>query len=258
MKILFVGDVVGQGACEALKGFLPGFKRGAGIDITIINGENSADGNGISPLSAKLLFQAGADLITTGNHCYKRADMDNAFNDNPVLLRPANYGEHPPGKGIAIIDKGSYSVAVINLVGTTFMPVPIADNPFKCADEILCGLDTRNIIVDFHAEATAEKKALGYYLAERVSAVVGTHTHVQTADEQILAGHTAYITDVGMTGVDDSVIGVDKTAIIERFCTCYPKKHQTARGKFTINAVVIEIDQKTGKSTSINRINQEI
>jgi hypothetical protein len=260
IKILFVGDVVGQQACEILCSFLPNFKHELeiGRGLVIVNGENSADGNGITPGSAKLLFKAGADVITTGNHCFKRQEMDSAYRENPFVLRPGNYGcsDSAPGKGVCIIDRGSFSLAVINLAGTQYM-IP-ADNPFKTADELLAGVQTKNIIVDFHAEATAEKKALGYYLAGKASAVIGTHTHVQTADEQLINRHTAYITDVGMTGVSDSVLGVKKDIIIERFTCYYPKKHELAAGKCKINAALIEIDEKTGKALSIKRINKEI
>ncbi|MCL2698059.1 MAG: TIGR00282 family metallophosphoesterase [Oscillospiraceae bacterium] len=258
MKILFIGDVVGQYACEKLYAFLPSFKHELeiGKGLVIVNGENSADGNGITPHSAKLLFKAGADVITTGNHCFKRHDMDSTYRENPFILRPANYGGDAPGKGICIIDRGSFSAAVINLAGTNFM-IP-ADNPYKCADELLLSIGIKNIIVDFHAEATAEKKAMGYYLSGRVSAVLGTHTHVQTADEQIIDKHTAYITDVGMTGVHDSVLGIDKSVIIERFLCYYPKKHALATGKHSINAVLLEIDEKTGKALTISRVNKEI
>jgi hypothetical protein len=237
---------------------LPNFKHELeiGKGAVIINGENSADGNGITPLSAKLLFEAGADIITTGNHCFKRAEMDSEFRENPFILRPANYGdsESAPGKGVCLIDRGSFSVAVINLAGTQYM-IP-ADNAFKCADELLKSIETKNIIVDFHAEATAEKKAMSYYLAGKVSAVIGTHTHVQTADEQLINAHTAYITDVGMTGAADSVLGVDKDVIIERFTSYYPKKHVLAAAPHSINAVLLEIDEKTGKAQSITRINK--
>ena len=254
MKILFIGDIVGQAACETLKAFLPGFRREIETDIIIINGENSADGNGITPYSANLLFEAGADVITTGNHCFKRQIMDEMYRVNPFVLRPANFGTDAVGKGACIIDKGGFSVAVINLIGTTYMAP--ADNPFKCADEILSEIKTQNIIVDFHAEATAEKKAMGFYLARKVSAVIGTHTHVQTADERIIAGSAAYITDAGMTGAHDSVLGVEKDIIIEKFVNYYPKKHFFAGGRHSINAVLLEIDVKSGKALSISRINR--
>jgi len=256
MKILFIGDVVGQAACETLKAFLPAFRREQGADIVIINGENSADGNGITPHSAELLFEAGADALTTGNHSFKRQVMDDMYERNPFVLRPANFGADAPGNGFCIIDKGSYTVAVINLIGVTFMSP--ADNPFKCVEELLPKLSARNIIVDFHAEATSEKKAMGYFLADKVSAVIGTHTHVQTADEQLISEGTAYITDVGMTGALDSVLGIEKDVIIERFCNYYPKKHVNAAGEYSINAVLIEIDEKSGKALSITRINKKM
>jgi hypothetical protein len=261
MKILLIGDVVGQDACEALCSFLPNLKHelGIGIGAVIINGENSADGNGITPLSANLLFEAGADVITTGNHCFKRPEAESMFRENPFVLRPANFGNDAPGKGVCIIDRGSFSIAVINLIGVSFMSP--ADNPFKCVDELLSGINTKNIIVDFHAEATAEKKAMGYHLAGRAGAVIGTHTHVQTADEQIIDKHTAYITDAGMTGAFDSVIGVEKENIIERFMCYYPMKYTVtprAKSRYIINAVLVEFDEKTGKAQSISRINRDI
>jgi len=257
MKVLFIGDVTGQSASEALCSFLPGYKRELGIDkgAVVINGENSADGNGITPHSAGLLFKAGADVITTGNHCYKRQVMDDMYRENPFVLRPANFGSSPPGKGVCIIDRGSFSIAVINIIGTTFMAP--ADNPFKCIDEVLKTIQTKNIIVDFHAEATAEKRAMGLYLAGRVSAVIGTHTHVQTADEQLI-DTTAYITDAGMTGVQTAVLGINKDVIIERFMDYYPQKHVFASGKHSLNAAVIDIDEKTGKAQDIKRINIDL
>jgi hypothetical protein len=259
MKVLFIGDVTGQSACEALGVFLPGFKRELGLErgAVIVNGENSADGNGITPHSANLLFKAGADVITTGNHCFKRQVMDDMYRENPFVLRPANFGEPEasPGRGVCVIDRGSFTIAVVNLIGTTFMTP--ADNPFRCADEILPSINTKNIIIDFHAEATAEKKAMGHYLANRVSAVIGTHTHVQTADEQLI-GQTAYITDVGMTGAGDSILGMEKDAIIERFLSYYPVKHVFSTGAYSINAVLLEIDERSGKAASITRINKRI
>lgn len=250
MKILFIGDVVGQAACEYLRDNLPQLKHRHNIDMTVINGENSADGNGITPYSAGLLD--GAEVITTGNHCFRRRDMNSLYDESDRIIRPANYGENVCGRGYCVADFGKYSVAVINLVGTTYMQ-PV-DNPFACADELLKKINTKNIIVDFHAEATAEKKAMGYYLSGRVSAVLGTHTHVQTADNQIIDGHTGYITDVGMTGVHDSVLGIDKNVIIERFTTYYPQKHIYAEGRNEINGVVLDIDTASGKCGSIERI----
>lgn len=253
MKILFIGDVVGQNSCKELVAQLPALKNSYGIDITIANGENSADGNGITPYSAGLLLNGGVDALTTGNHCFRRGDMNTTYDESEVIIRPANYGEEVPGKGWCLLDYGSWQLAIVNLIGTAFMQ-PV-ENPFHYADRILAEIPTKNIIVDFHAEATSEKKAMGFYLAGKVSAVLGTHTHVQTADERILNGHTGYITDVGMTGVQDSVLGIDKNVILARLLTYYPQRHTYPEGKTEINAVVLDIDKKTGACRSIERIN---
>lgn len=250
MNILFVGDVVGQKSAEFLIAALPQIKRENSIDLTIVNGENSADGNGITPYSAGILLD-GADVITTGNHCFRRREMNELYETSSVIVRPANLGE-TVGRGYTILDMGKTRVAVINLIGMAFMES--CDNPFHCADRLLAEIDTPNIIVDFHAEATSEKKAMGFYLAGRVTAVIGTHTHVQTADEQIIGGHTGYITDVGYTGARDSVLGVDKDAIIARLTTYYPQKHTYPEGDIMINAAVISTDGKSGKCTGIKRI----
>lgn len=252
MKILFIGDVVGQTSGDYLSSMLPKIKRDYAIDLTIVNGENSADGNGITPFSAKLLLNGGADVITTGNHCFRRREMNDMYEESSVIIRPANLGE-TYGNGYCIIDMGNTRVAVINLMGMAYMDS--CDNPFHCIDKILKEIDTPNIIVDFHAEATSEKKAMGYYLEGRVSAVLGTHTHVQTNDEEILGNHTGYITDVGMTGVKRSVLGVDKDVIISRLTTYYPQKHTYPEGEVMINGVVLEIDKKNGKCLSIEKIN---
>ncbi len=254
MNILFVGDIVGQNACRDFGEILPSLKRQHNIDVVIVNGENSADGNGITPFSAGLLFDCGVDVITTGNHSFRRPEMDDLYESSSVIIRPANYGDGCPGKGYCVLDFGAFSLAVVNLIGTAFMQ-PV-ENPFFYADKILNELNTPNILVDFHAETTSEKKAMGYYLAGRVSAVVGTHTHVQTADECILEEHTGYITDVGMTGVQESILGIDKEVIISRFTTYYPKRHVYAKGITTVNAVTIVIDNKTGICRSIKRICQ--
>ncbi|MBQ9383234.1 MAG: TIGR00282 family metallophosphoesterase [Ruminiclostridium sp.] len=251
MNILFVGDVVGQRAAAYLIKQLPKLKRDYSIEMTIVNGENSADGNGITPTSADILLTA-ADIITTGNHCFRRKEMNERYELSSDIIRPANFGD-TVGKGYTVYDMGKTSVAVINLIGMAYMES--CDNPFHCADELLKTLDTPNIIVDFHAEATSEKKAMGYYLAGRVSAVIGTHTHVQTADEQILDGHTGYITDVGFTGVRESVLGIDKDVIIKRMTTYYPQRHTYPEGGIMINAVALGIDERCGKCTSIERIN---
>lgn len=251
MRILFIGDVIGKHGCQALQRELHGIKHGCGADIVIVNGENSAEGNGITPRSAEMLFEAGADVITTGNHCFRQKGIEEELERTDRIIRPANYGEEVFGRGVCELDCGSCSVAVINLLGTAFMQ-PL-ENPFKYADRLLEKISSRIIIVDFHAEATSEKRAMGYYLGGRVSAVLGTHTHVTTADEQIING-TGYITDVGMTGPRESILGVDKDIIIERFLTYYPKRHVFAGGDIEINGVCLDIDEKSGKCNSIERI----
>jgi len=255
LNILFIGDIQGQKSIEKLGRVLPEIKNAEKADIVIINGENSADGNGITPFSANMLFDIGADVITTGNHAFKRKEIYQMFCRRSELIRPANYGENCPGKGIRIIDFGYCSVAVINIIGSVYMSA--CDNPFKCVDALLPSVKTRCVLVDFHAEATAEKKAMGFYLSGRVSAVLGTHTHVQTADERILEGHTAYITDVGMTGAADSIIGAKKN-LIAGFVDYYPQKRFVADGDCEMNAVLVEIDTRSGKALSIKRIIRRI
>lgn len=255
MKIFFIGDVVGKASCEALQRELHAIKQKLGAEIVIVNGENSAEGNGINPASAEMLFDAGADVITTGNHCFRQKTMEAEWERNERVIRPANYGSDVIGRGVCELDRGAYSIAVINLMGTTFMQ-PL-ENPFHCADRILESCTARIKIVDFHAEATSEKRAMGYYLAGRVSAVLGTHTHVATADEQVIDG-TGYITDAGMTGPRDSILGVEKEIIIERFLTFYPKRHRFADGETELNGVLMDIDTKTGRCTSIQRYRQII
>lgn len=253
MRAVFIGDVVGKAGCEALSALLPEIRREYSADVAIVNGENSADTNGINAHSAEAIFDAGADVITTGNHAFRHQSAREEYERLDTLLRPANFGDYVPGKGVCELDMGAYSVAVVNLVGTAFMNP--ADNPFKCAEKLLESIRSKVIIVDFHAEATSEKRAMGFFLAGKASAVLGTHTHVLTADEQIING-TAYITDVGMTGVRDSILGVEKSVIIEKFLTYSPKKHVFASGdncNIDVCGAALEIDQKTGKALSITR-----
>lgn len=254
MKVLFLGDVVGQKACAYLREKLPQLKREYDVRMVIVNGENSADGNGITPTTAKYLLDSGADVITTGNHCFRRKEMDATYDENPLVIRPANFCDDVVGRGFTVVDFGSFTVAVVNLMGVVYMQN--LENPFHCIDKVLEKIETKNIIVDFHAEATSEKKAMGYYLAGRVSAVLGTHTHVQTADEEILSEHTGYITDAGMTGVTNSVLGIKKEIIIQNMLTNYPQRYEYADGVPTINGVVMEINEKTGKCCSIKRISK--
>jgi hypothetical protein len=255
MKVLFIGDVQGQANILKLKDVVPAIRASEGVDLVIVNGENSDNKNGISPVSANMLFDIGADVITTGNHAFKRKEMDSMFNERAEILRPANYGDSCPGKGVHSIDFGYCELCVVNIMGNHYMPM--CDNPFRCMDSVLDKVKTANIIVDFHAEATAEKKAMAYYLSGKVSAVIGTHTHVQTADEQIINGETAFITDVGMVGAVDSVIGADKR-IVGVFADYYPQKHTYAVGASEFNAVLIETDNSTGRATSIKRIQKTL
>lgn len=253
MKFLFIGDVVGNCGVEALTATLPKLKREYSADVVIVNGENSAEGNGITIRSMRAIFGAGADVITTGNHAFHRPDISEEFSRNERIIRPANYGEDLPGKGVCELDFGSCRAAVVNLSGTAYMPP--CDNPFKCAENLLSGINANMVIVDFHAEATAEKRAMGFFLSGRVSAVLGTHTHVQTADEQIMNG-TGYITDVGMTGAVDSIIGVKKEVAIDRFSSYIYRKNEFADGEAEICGVFLELDSKSGKCLKIERIKQ--
>lgn len=255
MKILFIGDVVGKIGCVALAEALPGIKREYGADIAVVNGENSAEGNGISKLSMRAIFDAGADVITTGNHSFSKRDIFEEYDARETLIRPANLGDELPGRGLCRLDLGGYRVCVINLIGSAFMQP--CDNPFKRVEQLLDGLNEKTVIIDFHAEATSEKRAMGLFLAGRVSAVLGTHTHVQTADEEIING-TGYITDVGMTGPHNSILGVDKDIIIERFLTYRWKKQITASGVCDVCGVCLEVDPKSGKCVSIERIHKSV
>lgn len=251
-NLLFIGDVVGSSGCDFLTSKLGAIKKKYDVDITVVNGENSAQGNGITPASADALIRAGADIITTGNHAFRRREGAELFRED-YILRPANYPEGgAPGKGVCVMDMGAYSVAVVNLMGTAFMDT--LDNPFTVIDELLKDIPTPNIFVDLHAEATSEKKAMGHYLTGRVSGVLGTHTHVQTADEAILGGHTAYITDAGMTGPELSCLGVEKEAVIERFRFHTPVKFKEATGSCFLCGVCVQFDEKNGKSHKIERI----
>ena len=242
---------MGAAGSRFLQERLPNIKRTHKIDMTVVNGENSAQGNGITKHSMEQIFSAGADVITTGNHCFKRREAL-AIYDNPVVLRPANYPEGCVGHGICTIDFGPCQVAVLNLSGTAYLD-PL-DNPFTVVEELLEEIETPNILVDFHAEATAEKKAMGYFLAGRVTAVVGTHTHVQTADEQVLPGGTGYITDLGMTGPQHSVLGVSPQAAIEKMRTGLPVRFTNPDGPCVLEGCLFDIDEKTGKTRSCTRI----
>ena len=252
MNLLFIGDVVGESGCDFLEKHIYALKKEFDIDFTVINGENSAKGNGITPKSYDRLMQMGADVITTGNHCFQRKEGMDLFDIKDNLLRPYNYPYGVVGHGVTVVDLGMTKIAVVNLMGTVGLDA--LDNPFFAMDRLLSDIDTPNIFVDFHAEATSEKKAMGQYLAEKVTAVLGTHTHVQTADEMIISAHTAYITDVGMTGPELSVLGVDTLRAVEKLKYHTPVQFVESQNPWFINAVVISFDHTLGKATKIVRI----
>ena len=254
MKILAIGDVVSKQGCEHLRKELPRLKREYGADIVIVNGENSAVGNGITPQSAQYIFDSGADVITLGNHTLRRPEIYDYLDSNDYIIRPENFHKSAPGKGYTIIDKGYLRALVANLQGTAFLDN--IENPFDAADRIIQlakdeGIST--VIIDFHAEATSEKRAIGFYLDGKISALFGTHTHVQTSDEQILPCGTGYITDIGMTGPYYSVLGVSPEVVIKKFRTNLPVKFTNEDGPCTIEGCFFETDNKTGKTVSIER-----
>lgn len=254
MRILFIGDIVGRPAREYLTNNLGRIKNEYKIDMCIANGENASHGKGITLNSANELNMCGVDVITLGNHWTGR-DMRTVFDDFKFMVRPANFPDSHPGEGSLVFDAGKARVGVINVQGRVYLD-PL-NSPFEAAEkEIEKIKDECDIIfVDFHAEATSEKAALAYFLDGKATAVVGTHTHVQTADEKILKGGTAFISDVGMTGVEDSILGVKSEIIVDRFAFIKPGKFELAEGKVQFNAVVVEADEKTGKAVSIERIN---
>ena len=250
MNILVLGDVVSDNGCEFIRKKLPAFKKLKNIDFTIANGENSSAGNGITPFSADHLFTSGVDFITTGNHVYRRKEIFDYLDDCESIIRPYNYNSANPGNGVALVDMGMYSIGIINLMGTMFMEN--LENPFNAADKALKELEgkTKIILVDFHAEATSEKQALAYYLDGRVSAFFGTHTHVLTNDDRILEKGTGYISDIGMCGVIDSVLGVEKNIVIDKFRNNMPVRFDNAKGKCMINGCIFTLDEKSGKCTA--------
>ena len=256
MRILFIGDVVGAGGCEFVKNNLPALKKQLGTDLTVVNAENSAVGNGVTPKSADLLLNYGADVLTLGNHSLRRREIyEYLDSENNPIIRPVNYHSSAPGRGAIIIDKGSSRVGIVNLLG--MVGIESVDNPFNCIDRVIEGLKNEGcniILVDFHAEATGEKRAMCFYLDGRISALLGTHTHVPTADEQILPQGTGYITDVGMTGAIDSCLGIKKELAIEKMKTLLPVKFENPDSPCSMQGVILEIDNQNGKCTSIQRI----
>ena len=252
MRVMIIGDVVGRAGCERVRQYLPSFKRKEGIDFVIANGENSAEGNGILPHSAKELLDSGCDVLTTGNHALRRREIYDYLESTPCVIRPYNYDKGAPGGGMYFIDHPPFSVCVINLQGTVYLDG--IRNPFDAVDEALEGVRTPHIILDFHAEATSEKLCMGHYLDGRVSLVAGTHTHVPTADARILPGGTGYVTDLGMCGGRNSVLGVKKELALYRMRTHLPTRFENDPEDVVINAIVAEIDNNSGKTTKIYRV----
>jgi 2',3'-cyclic-nucleotide 2'-phosphodiesterase len=255
MNVLMVGDIFGDSGRAALAKLLPKLRQQHAIDVAVVNIENAAGGFGVTPQIARTVLEAGGvDVLTSGNHIWDKKEIIPYIGKENLLLRPANFPVGTPGSGYITVKAGPHRVAVLNLMGRVFMN-PI-DCPFRKADEIVAELrrETPVVLVDMHAEATSEVMALGWYLDGRVSAVVGTHRHVQTSDERILPGGTAYITDLGMTGPVDSVIGVDKDIIIQRFLTQMPIRFEPAKGPAALRGVVIAVDPDTGRATSIQRL----
>lgn len=257
MRILVIGDVCGSIGCQYVRKVLPTLKKEKHIDMVIINGENSADGNGVTPQSADYLFSLGADVITGGNHSLRRPEVYDYLDSNDFCLRPHNLSDCQIGKGYCVVDFGKTRVAVINLSGKIYLERLGSGCPFAAVDELIEKANEdgiRIILVDFHAEATSEKRALGLYLDGKVSAFFGTHTHVQTADLQILENGTGYITDIGMTGPKDSVLGVKKEIIINRLKNNDTSKFELANGDCMLNGCIFEVDEYTGKTVNLERI----
>ena len=254
MKVIFIGDIVGSPGRQAVSKLLSKLKRQFKPDYVIANAENCAGGRGITPDTAQELLQYGIDVLTSGNHIWAQKDIIERMNGALPLIRPLNYPPGVPGKGYIILG----DIMVVNLMGRVF--IANLDCPFRAMDALLEKIKDRPkvVIVDFHAEATSEKVAMGHYLDGRVNAVIGTHTHVATADNRILSKGTAYITDAGMTGPIDSVIGDDKEAVINRFLTAMISRLPVAKGKTMFNAVLIELNEDNGKATSIERIYEEV
>ena len=254
MRVLAIGDIVGRPGRLAIETFLPGLRQEYGIDFVVANGENAAGGFGLTLATARELFDNGVDVITSGNHIWTHKEIIPYLDTDAPVVRPYNYPAGVPGRGYVIKN----NVMVINLIGRTFMND--YDCPFRGMDALLESLPERPpvIIVDFHAEATSEKVALGHYLDGRVSAVLGTHTHVGTIDARVLRGGTAYVSDIGMTGPIESVIGDTIDGVIQRFLTMMPIRLTVAEGRPFFTAVYVDIDEKTGRATGIDRITREI
>ena len=254
MRILMIGDVIGRPGRRALREALPGLREEHAVDLAIANGENAAGGLGLTSETAKELFDSGVDVITSGNHIWDQKEIIPFLEGDMAIIRPLNYPPGVPGRGYIVMGE----VLVLNLLGRTFMGS--FDCPFRAVDRLLEDLVDRPavIIADFHGEATSEKVAMGWYLDGRVSAVLGTHTHVGTVDVRLLPKGTAYVTDVGMTGPVDSVIGDDVDAVIRRFLTQLPHRLSVGKGSVVLNSVLVDVDERTGRATGITRVDRGV
>jgi metallophosphoesterase (TIGR00282 family) len=258
MKILLIGDIFARPGRRAVRELLPGLVREYDVDMTIINAENAAGGFGTTKKIADELFGYGADVLTGGNHTFDKAEFLEVLEDNERVLRPHNYPTDNPGAGIAVLTIAGVRVGVLNLQGRIYMPP--TDCPFQAVDRLLDSLEGQVdvIVVDFHGEATSEKYAMAWYLDGRVSVLVGTHTHVQTADEQIFPQGMAYITDLGMTGPHNSIIGVKVEQSLGRFLNARPARFEAAKGDVRLHGVVVDVDEETGRARSISRIQRKL
>jgi metallophosphoesterase (TIGR00282 family) len=255
MRVLILGDVMGRPARRAVRDLVPSLIEKEEIDLVVANAENAAGGMGVDIKSAKELFSAGVQVLTSGNHIWKKKEIYPFLDDQDGLIRPANFPAGAPGKGWCIWQRNGLRALVINLQGRVFMPNHV-DDPFRCVDEILRqhGAQSPVVIVDMHAEATSEKYAMGWYLDGRASLVFGTHTHVQTADERLLPAGTAYITDVGMCGPFDSVIGMETETVIRGFMTQLPRQFEVAQDNVVLQGVIADIDDDNGRARAIRRL----
>ena len=254
VTVLCVGDVFGEPGRRAIETLLPKLKKQHEVDLAIVNVENAANGAGVMPAMARAFLEQGVDVMTSGNHIWDKKEIIEYIVKENLLLRPANYPPGTPGAGSIVVKGGPYKIAVLNMMGRVFLPN--LDCPFRTADEEIPRLrqETPIIVVDMHCEATSESQAMGWYLDGRVSAVVGTHRHVQTADERVLPKGTAYITDLGLTGPTDSVIGVEPAVALQRFLTQMPNRFEPAKGPAALHGAILRIDPETGRGLSIERL----
>lgn len=258
MKLLFIGDIVGSPGRRVVKEVVPRLRQDRGIDVVIANGENSAGGSGITPKTARAIFEGKVDIITSGDHVWDQKEVSDLLANEPRFVRPINYPEGTPGQGATVCQVGNYQLGVINVQCRTFMP-PL-ENPFRAMQTAVAAMreKTPNILVDVHGETTSEKISMGRFLDGQVTAVIGTHTHVQTADEQVFPGGTAFLCDAGFTGPQESVLGREIEPIIERFLTSQPRRFPVAKNDVVLKGAIVEFDPATGKASSIERVSEPL